>query len=77
MVPKRFGDAKPDSDIDVLVVLEEPVDAWKEIDDTGEFIAALCLEHDVVISRNFVSLARFQQENSPFFINVRREGVPI
>jgi predicted nucleotidyltransferase len=69
------GDAKPDSDIDVLVILKEPVDAWKEIDSTGEFIADLCLEYNIVISRNFVSLARFQQENSPFFINVRREGV--
>lgn len=77
MVLKRFGDAKPDSDIDVLVVLEEPVDTWKEIDNTGQFIADLCLEYDVVISSAFVSIVRFQQENSPFFINVRREGVPI
>lgn len=71
------GDAKPDSDIDVLVVLKEPIDAGTEIDRTSEFIAALCLEHDVVISRNFVSLARFQHENSPFFLNVRREGILI
>lgn len=71
------GDAKPDSDIDVLVVLNEPVDAWKEIDYTSEFISALCLKHDVVISRNFVSFARLEQENSPFFINIRREGVAI
>lgn len=71
------GDAKPDSDIDVLVILKEPVNAWEEIDVTGEFIAALCLDYNVVISRHFVCLARFQQENSPFFINVRREGILI
>jgi uncharacterized protein len=71
------GDAKPDSDIDILVVLKEPVHAGKEIDRTSEFVAALCLERTVVISRVFASALRFQQENSPFFLNVRREGVPI
>lgn len=71
------GDAKPDSDIDILVVLNEPVSAGQEIDRTSEFVAALCLERTVVISRAFASAARFQQEKSPFFLNVRREGVPI
>ena len=71
------GDARPDSDIDVLVILKDDVNAWEEIDRTSEFTAALCLEHTVVISRAFVSLLRFQSENSPFFLNVRREGVPI
>lgn len=71
------GDARSDSDIDVLVILKDDVNAWEEIDRTGEFTAALCLEHTVVISRAFVSLLRFQSENSPFFLNVRREGIPI
>ena len=71
------GDAKPDSDIDILVVLDEPVNASKEIARTSEFIAALCLDRTVVISRAFASAVRFQQEKSPFFLNVRREGVLI
>ncbi len=71
------GDAKPDSDIDILVVLEGPVQAGKEIARTSEFIAALCLDRTVVISRAFASAARFQQEKSPFFLNVRKEGVLI
>ena len=71
------GDAKPDSDIDILVVLNEPVSPGKEIARTSEFVAALCLDRTVVISRAFASAVRFQQEKSPFFLNVRREGVPI
>ena len=71
------GDAKPDSDIDILVVLDGQVHAGKEIARTSEFIAALCLDRTVVISRAFASAARFRQEDSPFFLNVRREGVPI
>lgn len=71
------GDAKPDSDIDILVVLNGQVYAGKEIYRTSEFIAALCLDRTVVISSAFASSTRFQQEKSPFFLNVRREGVPI
>ena len=71
------GDAKPDSDIDILVVLNGSVHAGKEITRTSEFIATLCLDRTVVISSAFASAVRFQQEKSPFFLNVRREGVPI
>jgi predicted nucleotidyltransferase len=71
------GDAKPDSDIDILVVLDGQIQAGREIARTSEFIAALCLDKTVVISSAFASAIRFQQEKSPFFLNVRREGVPI
>jgi len=71
------GDGRQDSDIDILVVLNESVHAGKEIARTSEFIAALCLYRAVVISRAFASATRFQQEESPFFLNVRREGVLI
>lgn len=71
------GDAEPDSDIDVLVVLQEPVDFVAEIEHTSEFVAALSLEHNVVISRTFVSTERFQHENGSFFRNVRREGITV
>jgi predicted nucleotidyltransferase len=71
------GDARQDSDIDILVVIDGQVHAGKEIGRTSEFIAALCLDKNVVISRAFASAARFQQEESPFFLNVRREGVLI
>jgi predicted nucleotidyltransferase len=69
------GDAREDSDIDLLVVLKQGFDYRAEIDKTSEFIADLSLEYDTVISRAFVSVDRYQRENSPFFLNVRREGI--
>lgn len=71
------GDASPDSDIDVLIVLKEPVDFSAEIQRTSEFISALSLQHNVVVSRAFMSAGRFNSEKSPFLLNVHREGVPI
>jgi predicted nucleotidyltransferase len=69
------GDAKGDSDIDLLVILKKAVNPFQEIDRTGDFIADLCLDYDVVISRHFISSDKFQKQNSPFLSNVKREGI--
>ncbi len=69
------GEAKPDSDIDLLIVLKCVFNYADEIDKTSEFIQELSLQYDTVISRSFVSEQRFNQEKSPFILNVHREGM--
>lgn len=69
------GDAEPESDIDVLVVLHGLVAPGEEIAQTGETAAELSLKYDAVISCTFVSAARYSTEQSPLLLNVRREGV--
>jgi uncharacterized protein len=69
------GEATEDSDIDVLIVLDDPVNASVEIRQTSEFIAQLCLEHNVLISRFFMARSRFEIENTPLLRNIRREGI--
>jgi predicted nucleotidyltransferase len=71
------GDARPDSDIDVLVVMQGEFDYKEMLDLTIDLVAKLSLENDIVISRTFVSEERFKHENSPFIMNVRREAVPV
>jgi predicted nucleotidyltransferase len=71
------GDARLDSDIDVLVVLNGDFDLGEYLDKTLDLVADLSLEYDVVISRSFVSKERFDHEMSPFLMNVRREAVPV
>ena len=71
------GDAQKYSDIDVLVVLKQAFNYREEIERTSQFIADLSLEYDTVISRAFISAQRFQDENSPFLLNIRREGVSL
>ncbi len=71
------GDADEGSDIDVLVVLSGPVDAWEEIERSGRIVSDLSLEHAVVISCVFVAAERYASEESPLLLNVRREGVLI
>ncbi len=70
------GDARVDSDIDVLVVLHGDVDPLECLMRTGDVVAELSLQYDVVISPVFVSKAQFERGGSPFLRNVRREAVP-
>lgn len=71
------GDASSDSDIDVLVVLKSDFNYGEMLDLSSELIASLSLEKDVVISRAFVSREEYEQRQSPFLMNVRREGIAV
>ena len=71
------GDAESGSDIDVLVVLKGPVSPGEEIARTSDIIASLSLQYNVVLSRAFVSVERFEREQSPLLMNVRREGIAL
>lgn len=68
-------EATDESDIDVLAVLDSPFNYFEEIQRTSIFLSDLRLEFSVLVSLAFASHDRFAHENSPFFMNVRREGV--
>ena len=71
------AEATAGSDIDLVVVIAGAFDYGELIEQTSPLMGALSLEHDVVISRAFVSQERFEREASPFVLNVRREGIPV
>ena len=71
------GDAKPDSDIDVLVVLKGEVDPFAEIERGSHVTADVSLEHDVVISTVYLPEERYNRGGGPLLLNVRAEGVSV
>lgn len=70
------GEGREDSDIDILCILRSPFDYSDAIRKSSELTASLSLAHDVVLSRVFVSEEDVKTRNLPFFMNIRREGVP-
>jgi predicted nucleotidyltransferase len=68
-------EAEPDSDIDVMLVLQGAVDPNREIERLSSFTSGLSLKHDLVISCVYLSEEDFNNEQSPLMLNVRREGV--
>jgi predicted nucleotidyltransferase len=72
------GEARPpDSDIDVMIVLNGEFNYWEVEKRSSELVASLCLENEVVISRVFVSEAEYVHSKMPLFINVRQEGIAV
>ncbi len=72
------GDARGEmSDIDVLVVLRGPFDYGEVMRKTSALTARLSLENDTVISCVFAAKADYEACRLPFYVNVRREAVPV
>ena len=69
------GDAEVGSDIDVLCVMRGLFDYGDLIMRTSDAAAQVSLKYDVVISTAFVSSEDYRTRNTPFLMNVRREGV--
>lgn len=69
------GDARPDSDIDVMVVLRGDFNYFDMVMQTSVYTSQISLENDVVISCVFVSQEDFVDRHTPLLLNVHREGV--
>jgi type I restriction enzyme S subunit len=67
-------EATPDSDVDVLVVLDTITDYGAEIRRTGPVISTLSLDSGRSISRVFVSHSAWRDRDSPFLANVREDA---
>lgn len=70
------GEATERSDVDLMVVLEGPVNRFEEIDRMGEITWEIGMRHDVLLAVVPVSEEDFEQGSSSLVRNARREGVP-
>ena len=70
------GDETPDSDLDVLVVLDRVDHYMTELERTGALVAQVSLDASVALSRVFVPETEWLSGRSAFLENVREEAVP-
>jgi predicted nucleotidyltransferase len=69
------GDAAPDSDIDVLVVLADAVDVYEEIKRVSHIISDMCMAYEgVYVACVFMSVYQLQMPASPLLATIRYEG---
>jgi predicted nucleotidyltransferase len=70
------GDQHEDSDVDYLVVLNDPeIEAYKEIGDLSPTTFDLSLKYSISVSAVPVSKAKFDHNASPLVRNVRHDGI--
>lgn len=70
-------EARTDSDIDILIVLQGPLDTSTERKRLSMFLSELCLEYEVVITCIWREYREWQTRQSPLLINIRREGIKV
>lgn len=70
------GEAEPESDVDVLIVLDRLPHYAEEIDRTSTIIGELSLRYQVSVSRVFVTERDWQTQHSSFVTTVQTEAVP-
>lgn len=71
------GDARPDSDVDVLVVLEEPVGAYEEARRTSRVATEAAAYRDTALSFVHMSEEEFAMGRSPLVWSVRNDGIDL
>jgi len=71
------GEAAEDADVDTMIVLEPLRGFWREFSRISPIASRISLKYDLVISAIPTSKKQFETRSSPFFINVRREGVRV
>lgn len=69
------GEAQPDSDIDLLVLLEGPVKRWEDSGTCIDALYPLVLELERPIHAKPVDAASYQAQDLPLYRNVKREGI--
>lgn len=71
------GDYNKNSDIDLLVVLDDIQSEMEEIDILADLKTDILLNSDIYISTNPTSLKKLKNSNLVFYRNIRNEGVII
>lgn len=71
------GEAEPDSDIDVAVVLDDYESDFAEIMRSDEVAWPLSLANDTVICLLHLREAELEDPWQPVHFNILREGVPV
>ena len=71
------GDAHPESDIDLLVVLDRVESGWDELRRMNELLWRHSLENDTVVAALAVDQARLDSGTEPTLIRASAEGVAV
>jgi predicted nucleotidyltransferase len=71
------GDAQPDSDIDILAVIQGDFEYFEMLHSADAIVSQLSLDHDIVITLSLATEAQLKNSQLSLFRNVRQEGVPV
>ena len=69
------GDAGKDSDIDVLVLVDQSLNPFEVRKSMSDFLYDIVIEEGELVSVLVIPEHIYESYNSPFMLNVRKEGL--
>ncbi len=75
---KARGDSGPDSDIDILIIMDE--ESWPLRNSISDIASDVSLEYNLLIDPRVIGRERWERmarENLSLYQNIAREGIPI
>jgi len=71
------GSTTSESDVDVLVAVDDTLDPWEVRRRLDGVLLDILLEEGCLVSALVVPERVYESYNSPFMVQVRREGIPL
>lgn len=69
------GDYNANSDLDVMIVLDDYQSYWDELVRTSQLASDLSLEYGITLSRTILREEQWFQGDLPLLTNIRAEGI--
>ena len=69
------GDAGKDSDIDVLILIDQTLNPFEVRENLSDLLYDIVLDEEELVSVLVIPEHIFESYNSPFMLNVRKEGL--
>jgi len=70
------GDYREGSDVDVMILLKDYKNYWKELFRSSDYVSDVSLKYDLTISCIIIKEIQWKQSNMPVVRNIHRDGVP-
>ena len=71
------GDYRQGSDVDVMILLKDYRDYWKELQRSSDYVSDVSLKYDVTVSCILTKEIQWKVADKPVLQNIRREGLPV
>ena len=69
------GDYRQGSDVDVMVLLKDYRDYWKEYMRSSDYVSDISLKYDVTVSYILIKELQWKEADKPVLRNIRKDGV--
>lgn len=70
------GDYRDGSDVDVMILLKDYQNYWRELHRSSDYVSDISLKYDVTVSCIIIKEIQWRQSDMPVVRSIHRDGMP-